>query len=102
MDSFIGFFRRLFASDFMPHGHCFFWQPSLLWLHVLSDGLITFAYYSIPITLYYFIRKRPGLNLRGLILMFAAFILACGTTHAMSIWDLWHSTYRLEGVIKAV
>ena len=85
----------------MPHGHCFFWQPSLVWLYVVSDSLIAAAYFSIPITLYYFIRRRPDVKLRGIILMFAAFILACGSTHLVSVWDIWHSTYRLEGLLKA-
>src|SRR6202043_2147851 len=72
------------------------------WLHVISDALIAIAYYSIPFTLYYFVRRRMDIKLRGLILMFAAFILACGTTHILSIWDIWHSAYRLEGVVKAI
>ncbi len=86
----------------MPHGHCYFWQPSLIWLHVTSDALIAAAYYSIPISLYYFLRRRPDIKLRGLILMFGGFILACGTTHLLSIWDIWHSAYRLEGLTKAI
>lgn len=102
MAAFLGFFARLFSSDFMPHGGCFLWQPSLLWLHAGSDGLIALAYFSIPLTLLYFLRRRPGLRLNGLILMFGGFILACGVTHLMSIWNLWHSSYRLEGVLKAV
>jgi PAS domain S-box-containing protein len=71
-------------------------------MHVISDSLITAAYYSIPITLYYVIRKRSDVKLRGLILMFAGFILACGTTHLLSVWDIWHSAYRLEGLTKAI
>lgn len=94
------FFRRLFSSDYMPQG--FFWQPSLVWLHVISDSLIAAAYFSIPFALYYFIRKRPDLKLRGPILMFAGFILACGTTHLLAVWDIWHSAYRLEGLMKAI
>ncbi len=102
MTSVLEFFSGIFASDYIPHGHCYFWQPDLIWLHAGSDVLIATAYYSIPFSLYYFVRKRPELRLRGLILMFAGFILACGATHAMSVWNIWHSTYRLEGVIKAV
>ncbi|HEY2846102.1 MAG TPA: ATP-binding protein, partial [Bryobacteraceae bacterium] len=86
----------------MPHGHCFFWEPDILWLHVVSDSLIVASYYSIPLTLLYFLKKRPGLRLNGLIVMFGGFILACGTTHLISIWDLWHSAYRLEGLVKAI
>ena len=33
---------------------------------------------------------------------FALFILACGTTHLMEIWNVWHSNYWLAGAIKAV
>jgi PAS domain S-box-containing protein len=32
--------------------------------------------------------------------MFGAFILGCGTTHAMEVWTVWHGTYRLAGFIK--
>ncbi|HEV8702764.1 MAG TPA: hypothetical protein VGV60_15950 [Candidatus Polarisedimenticolia bacterium] len=52
------FLRKLFATDFMPHGHCYFWQPEIVWLHVVSDSLITLAYYSIPVALVCFLRKR--------------------------------------------
>lgn len=96
------FFRRLFSSDYVPHGHCFFWQPSLVWLHVISDLLIAAAYFSIPITLYHVIRKRPDVKLRGIILMFAGFILACGMTHLLAVWDIWNSAYRLEGLAKGI
>lgn len=102
MHGFVDFFRRLVSSDFLPHGHCYFWQPGLVWLHVISDALIAAAYYSIPIALYWVVRKRPGLKLRGLVLMFAGFIMACGATHVLSVWNVWHSAYRLEGVIKAI
>jgi signal transduction histidine kinase len=96
------FLQRLFSSDFLPYGQCYSWQPALVWLHAISDGLITLAYYSIPFTLIWFVRRRAPLRLGGLAILFAGFVTACGTTHLMSLWNLWHSTYRLEGAIKAV
>jgi two-component system, NtrC family, sensor kinase len=33
--------------------------------------------------------------------MFAAFILACGTTHWFEVWTLWHADYATQGLIKA-
>src|SRR4029077_4301874 len=30
------------------------------------------------------------------------FIIACGTTHVMEVWNLWHAQYWLAGVVKAV
>ncbi len=96
------FFRRLFVSDFMPHGHCFFWQPSLVWLHVSSDLLIALAYFLIPFALAQLFRKRPDLDFHWMFVMFGIFILSCGMTHLMNVWDIWHSAYRLEGVVKAI
>lgn len=95
--------KNLVASGgFIPHGHCFLWKPELVWLHVMSDSLIAIAYFSIPITLVYFVRKRVDLPFNWIFLLFGAFIIACGTTHVMAIWTLWHPTYWLSGSIKAV
>jgi len=33
-------------------------------------------------------------------LCFGAFILACGTTHALNIFTLWVPVYRLDGLVK--
>ena len=90
------------AGPFMPHGHCYFWTKSLIGLHATSDALITLAYYSIPITLIYFVRKRKDLKFHWMFVCFAVFILACGTTHLMEIWNIWHANYWLSGTIKAI
>ena len=68
----------------------------------MSDSLIAIAYYSIPITLIYFVRKRDDLPFNWIFLLFGAFIVACGTSHVMEIWTLWHPTYWLSGFIKAI
>src|SRR5919199_4489719 len=95
--------KNLFTSgSFMPHGYCYLWRPELVWLHVVSDFLIAIAYYSIPITLIYFVRKRQDLPFNRIFILFGAFIIACGTTHLMEIWTLWHPTYWLSGFIKAI
>jgi signal transduction histidine kinase len=99
----LDFITTLVSSDgFIPHGHCYLWQPGVLWLHVISDSLIVLAYYSIPITLVYFVRKRKDLEFHWMFICFAVFILACGTTHLMEIWNVWHPTYWLSGSIKAL
>ena len=87
-------------ATLMPHGYCLVWNSALLWLHVLSDGLITLAYYSIPLVLIYFIRKHKDFPFNKLLLMFAAFIMACGTTHLLSIITIWIPLYWLEGFLK--
>lgn len=87
----------------MPHGMCYLWQPGTLWLNVASDALIAAAYYTIPFALYYLVHeRRKEIPYPGIILMFAAFIILCGTTHPMEIWTVWHPEYRLAGAIKGV
>lgn len=94
------FIGRLFDSDFMPHIACMRKDPATVYLHLISDALIALAYYSIPIWLVYFVRKRRDVAFDYVLLWFGAFIFACGTTHLMSIWTLWDPIYRFEGVIK--
>ncbi|MEH1922907.1 MAG: EAL domain-containing protein [Nostoc sp.] len=89
-------------KQFIPHGHCYLWQSDLMGLHILSDSLIALAYYSIPVTLIYFVRKRQDLPFNWIFLLFATFIITCGTTHLMEIWTLWYPTYWLSGCIKAI
>ncbi|MEA5569187.1 ATP-binding protein [Anabaena sp. UHCC 0399] len=90
------------SGSFIPHGHCYLWKTDLVWLHIISDGLIAIAYYSIPATLFYFVRKRQDLPFHWIFLLFSGFIVACGTTHLLEIWTLWHPTYWLSGFVKAI
>ncbi len=89
------------SDGFMPHGYCFEWRPDVLFLHVVSDACIGFAYYCIPLVLVYFIRKRKDLPFPGILWLFSAFILLCGTSHLMSILVIWHPVYFAEGYVKA-
>ena len=86
----------------MPHGNCYLWTPGLIGLHVVSDSLIAFSYFSIPITLLHFIRKRRDIPFSWMFLCFGAFIVACGGTHLMEVWTIWFPSYWLAGGLKAV
>ena len=92
----------LLAVEYMPHGHCYFWNRGLVDLHVTADAIIALAYYSIPITLVYFVRRRHDLQFDWIFLCFAIFIMACGTTHVLEIWNVWHGAYWTAGIMKAV
>lgn len=87
-------------KDLIPHGYCLSWSPILLWLHVVSDLLIALAYYSIPLTIVHFIRQRKDFPYLWLIVMVAAFIVACGTTHLLSAITIWIPVYWLDGLFK--
>lgn len=98
-----GFWNRLLdSSSYIPHGHCYLWQTGLVWLHITGDALIALAYYSIPITLLFFVRKRRDLPFEWIFLLFGAFIIFCGTGHLLDIWTLWHPDYWISGGLKAM
>jgi signal transduction histidine kinase len=91
-----------YSGNFIPHGHCYLWKPELVWLNIISDSLITLAYYSIPIMLVYFVYKRRDLPFDKIFLLFGAFIVSCGTGHLMELWTLWHPDYWLSSSVKAI
>ena len=91
----------MIVDNFMPHGMCYLWQPGVLGLHVVSDALITLAYFCISFTLAYFVYKREDLQFHWMFICFAVFIVACGGTHLLEVWVVWHPTYWLSGSVKA-
>ena len=94
---------NLFAArDYIPHGDCYLWQPSLVWLHLLSDLLIAIAYFAISISLVYLICQREDIPFKQIFILFSAFIISCGITHVMGAWTVWHPDYWFSGVIKAI
>jgi len=97
MQALIDFFG---IKDLIPHGYCLSWSPVLLWLNVISDLLITLAYYSIPLIIVHFLRQRKDLPYPWLMVMVAGFIVACGTTHLLSAITIWIPLYWLDGLLK--
>jgi len=96
------FLNRLFASNsFIPHGHCYLWKPELVGLHVSSDLSIGLAYFAISVTLVHLVRKIQ-LPFHGVFLAFGLFIAACGATHFIEVWTLWHPTYWMAGGVKLI
>ncbi len=68
----------------------------------ISDALIALAYFSIPIALVTFVRKRRDIAFGGIFWLFALFITACGLTHLVSLWNLWNGHYQLEAIVKLI
>lgn len=90
------------GEGFMPHGHCYFWRPDIVFLHVASDGLIGLAYFAIPLGLLRFVRRRRDLPYSWILWCFGGLIVSCGLTHVLEIITLWHPAYWISGTMKAV
>lgn len=90
------------GEQFLPHGHCYMWTPGILWMHVISDLLIAMAYFAIPFVLIHIARRRRDLPFTGMLLCFGIFIVCCGLTHLMDVWNVWNTDYWLEGLIKVI
>ncbi len=97
----IGFFRKLLSTDFTPHGYCLR-LPEVIWLHEISDLLIAFSYFLIPLALIYLVRARRDLVYPWMFSLFGLFIISCGATHLLSVVVLWHPMYRLDGLVKGI
>ena len=95
--------KQLFSSgNFEPHGYCYLWKPGLVWLHVISrfpdrGGLLRDPHRPVRVRPQ---KARPPFS--WIFGLFGLFIVACGSTHLMEVWNLWHGNYWLAGVIKAV
>jgi PAS domain S-box-containing protein len=93
MDELTGIVAR---AGFLPHGYCFQWSPGLLWAMVSADLAIALAYFSIPLVIASYARRRPQVNLGSLATLFAVFIFACGITHVLDVWTIWRPDYGLQ------
>ena len=91
----------MLSTIFIPHGHCYLWKTGLVSLHLISDSLITIAYFLIPIMLVYIVQKRDDVPFDWIFLCFGAFIVLCGFTHLAEVWTLWHPNYWVSGWLKA-
>ncbi len=98
----LDFWSGLLRADFLPHGWCYRWDPGVVLLHVTSDLLIALAYYFIPFALIHILRRRGDLVYPWMFWLFGLFILACGTTHLMSVLVVWQPWYRLDGLVKLI
>lgn len=88
------------TGQFAPYGYSFLGSTTLLWGMVTADLLIAASYYSIPIALVVFARKKAVGAYNHLLWKFGLFVFLCATTHLIYIWNIWHSHYYLEMTVK--
>lgn len=94
--------NALFNSDYMPHGMCYAWEPSILWTSVIADLVIAASYFSIPFAILFLIQKRKIERNLHLYWLFAAFIFLCGLTHVYNVYVVWEGSYGPQSILKAL
>ncbi len=94
--------NSLLTSQGIINADDFLGQIPLIWMRVISDSLIAIAYYLITWLLIYLLRSKQDLPSKKIIIVFATFVLACGTTHVFDIWNSWYSLSELSEVVKII
>lgn len=100
MESIDSFFSNLFGSnDFMPRWVCGNWTSFHGWLYIISNFLIWASYFTIPLLLYYIIKKHKSFIFKPVVIWFILFIFFCGTTHLLDLIIFWIPIYRVNAVV---
>lgn len=104
MEQITEFFRGLFSTNLWPaRWNCGKWSDFHGWLYIVSDLMIWAAYFLIPfIIIYYSLKKRTGLKFHQAYLLFAAFIVLCGSTHFLDALMFWVPVYRFNAIVRFV
>jgi signal transduction histidine kinase len=92
----------LSAGSYTPHGASMAWRLDLLWANALADAVLAVAYITLSLGLAFLIRRRNDFAFGWIFWCFAAFLMAGGLAHLISILTLWHPFYALEAIIKGV
>lgn len=97
------YFAGLLETKYWPdRWSCGTWSETEGWLYISADLSIVLAYFSIPIMLLWYMRKKKLGKLRWVISLFVAFISLCGITHLIDAIMFWEPVYRLSGFTKAL
>lgn len=105
MNELTDFFTKLLdTSGFPSRWNCGTgWTLFLGWTHIISDIAIWLAYFCIPVMLFYYAaKKNQDILSKKIFVLFGAFILCCGTIHAVEASIFWHPWYRLSALIKFI
>jgi len=94
------FSKMLGTENWPPRWESGIWTDFHGWFYIISDLLIGSAYFTIPILLINFITKKKDVPFPKIFWLFAAFILACGTTHLIDALMFWWPAYRLNAFVR--
>jgi PAS domain S-box-containing protein len=90
------------TGDLLPRGACLAWQPGLVWLRAISDGVSALACLGIAGAAVMFLRHRDLAPVaRSLGVLMVAFLVAGFLSHVTWLVTLWIPAYGIQGIVKA-
>lgn len=96
----------MFESDsLMPHAVCWAAAPNLIWTMVVTNAITFLSYSTICITLLYLARKTRVVIVREwayFVVGFAAFIVACGSTHLLEVITTWTPIFWVDAATNVI
>jgi diguanylate cyclase (GGDEF)-like protein/PAS domain S-box-containing protein len=88
------------AASFQPRGCCLPSLAALAPMQVVAHGVTAVACASISAAILVALRRRPDAEHRGVAMLFALLVLACGTTYLVDVIGLWQPAHGLEIVFE--
>lgn len=96
----------MFDSDsLMPHAVCWAAAPDLIWTMVITNAITFLSYTTICITLLFLVRRTNRAIVREwayFTVGFAAFIVACGSTHLLEVITTWSPIFWVDAATNVV
>ncbi len=94
------FSKLLWSESWPPRWYCGKWTGFHGWLYIFSNLAIWAAYFAIPFSLFYMLKKKKNeIPFVKVLWLFILFILLCGLTHLVDAIIFWEPVYRLSALI---
>ncbi len=77
-------------------------SSTLMLVMAIANGMIALSYASVPVFLGVMIAKRRDIPFSWVLVLFGAFILACGTTHFMHIIGIWYEVSWWQAAVDSI
>ena len=93
------------SHSLMPHAVCWAADPALIWTMVVTNLITFLSYLTIACTLFYLVRRTGKILVRDwgyFLLVFALFILACGSTHLLEVITTWSPIFWVDAATNIV
>ncbi|MEO8885412.1 MAG: PAS domain-containing sensor histidine kinase [Mucilaginibacter sp.] len=97
------FFLKLFnTADWPPRWLCGNWSDFHGWLYIFSDLLIWACYFTLPVLLFFLLKRRKDIPFTKVVWLFICFIILCGATHLLDAIIFWWPAYRLSALLRLI